>query len=128
MRVLLDTHTFLWVLEDSPRISARAREVVHDVRNEAFLSTASLWEIAIKVSTAKLTLDRSFDEVLAFIERRRLLALMPVAPVHIAAVIELPFHHRDPFDRMLVAQTLAEDLSLVSNDDVLDAYGIRRMW
>ena len=128
MQLLLDTHTFLWFTSASPQLSATALVYIEDPANEIFLSIASPWETGIKVSTGKLTLGRSVD---SFFEQRMGfsgISLLPITLAHIDRVSTLPFHHRDPFDRMLVAQSLTENIPLVSADTALDAYGIVRFW
>ena len=128
MQILLDTHTFLWFIRGSLQLSPKARKMIEDTANDVFLSIASPWEGGIKVSTGKLTLGRPVDEF--FEERMRLnkIALLPITLAHIARVSALPFHHRDPFDRMLIAQSLADSIPLVSADAAFDAYGVQRFW
>lgn len=128
MRLLLDTHAFLWSLEDSDRLSATARAAIQDGANEKLVSYATLWEITIKVTLGKLELADPWEETLRTIER-----LAPGTPLactmrDLETLFRLPQHHRDPFDRMLVAQALSGDLVLLSNDEALDAYGVRRLW
>ena len=128
MNLILDTHTFLWFTNASPELSATARNLIEDAANDLFLSVASPWEIGIKVSTGKLTLGRPVND---FFERRMRetgVRLLPISLAHVARVAMLPFHHRDPFDRMLVAQSLTENMAIVSADAVLDAYGVTRLW
>lgn len=127
MQALLDAHTFLWFIRGSPQFSAKARELIEDTANNCLLSIASPWEVGIKVSTGKLTFGRPVDEF--FEERMRLnrITFLPITLAHIARVSTLPFHHRDPFDRMLVAQSLTDSIPLVSADVTLDAYGITRL-
>lgn len=126
MRVLLDTHAFLWWVEDDARLSLAAREAITDAA-EGLLSIASCWELAIKVSRGRLTLSRPIGrlaEVLGASELR----LLPIDLDDVARVATLPFHHRDPFDRMLVAQALSEELVIVSADPVFRKYGVKRVW
>ena len=128
MQVLLDTHTFLWFIGDSPQMSAKAQEVIENAANDVLLSIASPWETSIKVSSGKLALDRPVDAFFVDFMRLHRVTLLPITFAHIARVSVLPFHHRDPFDRMLVAQSLTENIPLVSADATLDAYGIIRLW
>lgn len=128
MRLLLDTHAFLWSLEDSDRLSAAARSAIQDRANEKRVSYATLWEITIKTALGKLELETPWEETLGGIERRAPGTLLNFTEDHLAVLLRLPQHHRDPFDRMLVAQALSENLTLVSNDAALDAYGVRRLW
>lgn len=128
MRLLLDTHTFLWWVNDSPELSRRARTAIAGQRNECFLSLASCWEISIKVSIGKLeipgAIDRFVQDQLAVNRIREL----PIDLRHAARAGALPFHHRDPFDRLLAAQALEEELSIVSVDPIFRKYGVKRIW
>jgi PIN domain nuclease of toxin-antitoxin system len=128
MQLLLDTHTFLWYVFGNTQLSATARALIQDPGNDKFLSMAVPWEVGIKVSTGKLTLSRPLEAY--FTEQLVLnsIQMLPITLAHIARVSILPFHHRDPFDRMLVAQSLTENIPLVSADSALDAYGIVRLW
>lgn len=128
MKLLLDTHTVLWFLGGSERLSARARAVIDDPANTRFFSVAGAWEIAIKVSLGKLSLTAPFAELIPRQLHSNAIELLAIQPAHMAAVIGLPFHHRDPFDRMLVAQAVVEGAALVSVHAALDAYGVQRIW
>jgi PIN domain nuclease of toxin-antitoxin system len=128
MNLLLDTHAFLWFIANDPRLSRRAQTLIQDAGNRRLLSMASLWEIAIKVSLGKLTLAQPFDQ---FIPRQLQLNQIEVLAIelpHVVAVAAMPFHHRDPFDRLMAAQCQIEDLPIVSADTAFDAYSIRRVW
>lgn len=128
MRLLLDTHTFLWFILDDPKLSATARDLVCDGDNIAQISPASYWEIAIKISLGKYRLPEPYAD---FMERELAandFGVLPIMPKHTAILTDLPFHHRDPFDRMLVAQAICEGIPLVSVDPNLDAYGVTRLW
>ncbi len=128
MRVLLDTHTFIWFVESNPRISAKAVKLIEDKHTEALLSLASIWEMAIKISTGKLQFSQPLD---LFVPRQMQLngiARLAIAPDHAYAVARLPFHHRDPFDRLLAAQSLVENIPLISADPLFDPYGVNRIW
>ena len=128
MRLLLDTHTFLWFIAGSPDLSVAARALIENPANESFLSVASAWEMAINVSLGRLTLAHPVEQLLPAQLAANGIALLPIDLRHTLRVSSLPFHHRDPFDRMLVAQSLVEQMPLVSVDAALDAYGIRRLW
>ncbi len=128
MKILLDTHAFLWFIEDSPKLSTEARSVIEDGFNEPLLSVASLWEMAIKLSIGKLDLKKPFETFVPDQLELNGFDQLAISFDHIAAVATLPFHHRDPFDRLLVAQALVEGIPLVSADGLLDAYGIIRLW
>ena len=128
MRLLLDTHAFLWSVENSPRLSAGARAAIADAGNEKLLSIASLWEIAIKVSMGKLALAKPFDELVNDLVANRLINVVPILPPHLKLVVTLPHHHGDPFDRVIIAQAEHGTLTVVGNDPAFDAYGVARLW
>lgn len=127
MQVLLDTHAFLWWVSDDPRLPPRARRVIQDAE-DVFLSMASCWEMAIKISIGKLQLavpvERFVSEHLAASE----FTLLPIELEAMGRVARLPFHHRDPFDRLLAAQALSGKLTVVSADPVFRKYGAKRAW
>ena len=128
MQILLDTHTFLWYILANPQLSARAKELIQDFENEKLLSIASPWENSIKISTGKLMLSEPLE--LYFDEQMRLnsVQMLPITLAHIALVATLSLHHRDPFDRMLIAQSLTEKIPIVSADTAFDQYGVTRLW
>ena len=128
MALLLDTHAFLWWVDDAPRLPEAARAAIGEVDQACFVSLASCWEIAIKVSLGKLTIASSLERFVA--EQMAVNGFQPLAITlaHMARVAALPFHHRDPFDRLLVAQAIDEDLTIVSADPVFEQYGVRRVW
>ena len=128
MRILLDTHTFLWYALDDASLSSTARQYILDAAYQKLISPASYWEIAIKVGVGKLQLTRPYEAFINEGIQGSGFDVLPVLVKHTNVVASLPFHHRDPFDRLLVAQALAEDVPLLSNDAVLDQYGIRRIW
>jgi PIN domain nuclease of toxin-antitoxin system len=128
MKLLLDTHSLLWFLDGDAALSPIAREVIEDTENELFLSVASLWELAIKISVGKLALGRPFGELIPEQLAAMGIVVVDVSLQHLTRVIELPWHHRDPFDRLIVAQALVDDLPVVGRDAALDAYGIQRIW
>lgn len=128
MRLLLDTHTFLWFLLDDLRLSATARAVVVDPLNDVEISPASYWEIAIKIRLRKYELPESYH---LFMEREIAandLRILAIEPRHTALLTTLPFHHKDPFDRLLIAQAIVEDIPIVGADATFDRYPITRIW
>jgi PIN domain nuclease of toxin-antitoxin system len=128
MRLLLDTHTFLWFVLGDSRCSTNARSLVEDEGNEKWLSPASHWELAIKISLGKYKLPIPFEE---FVERAVTdsgFLFLPIQPNHTALLTTMPYHHRDPFDRLMIAQATAERMQVVSADKVWDAYAITRLW
>jgi PIN domain nuclease of toxin-antitoxin system len=128
MKLLLDTHTFLWFIMGNFSLSADARALIEDPANEKFLSVASLWEIAIKVSVGKLGLSAPFNTLIPQQLSANGFELLRLEINHAAALIGLPFHHRDPFDRLLIAQAMVEQVQIVSLDLAFDAYPISRLW
>ena len=128
MRLLLDTHTFLWFFVGSTSLSTNARALIEDESNEKFFSVASLWEIAIKASVGKLTLSAPFDEIFPDQIANNGIDLLSITSAHVSRITTLPFHHRDPFDRLLIAQAMIEQTQIVSADQALDAYSITRVW
>jgi PIN domain nuclease of toxin-antitoxin system len=128
MRVLVDTQAFLWWIAGEAALSSKARRTIADPDNECLLSLASCWEMAIKVSLGKLKLpgvmERFIPEQLAVNAFRQL----EIEFRHVARVASLPLHHRDPFDRLLVAQALEERCPIVSADPLFKRYGVERIW
>ena len=128
MRVLLDTDSMYWYIEGDPQLSATAETLIQDTANEVLISPASYWEIAIKVSLGKWKLNRTYEDFIDIGLNKYGFQVLPVLPTHTARLIGLPFHHKDPFDRLLVTQALVEGIPIISNDTALDAYGITRLW
>lgn len=127
MILLLDTHAFLWFGENSKRLSVKAREAIENSSNTVFLSIASLWEIAIKISLGKLKTKQSLEKTIQQTHEQGI-HILQISPAHTLTISSLPFHHRDPFDRMIIAQTIEEQMTVVSNDSVFDLYKIKRLW
>lgn len=128
MRFLLDTHAFLWFVLDDPRLSDPAARTISNPDNEILLSPASYWEIAIKISIGKYSLSESVEE---FFEREittNRFTILPILPRHVGPLAKLPYHHRDPFDRLVIAQSMVEAIPVLSTDAVFDAYGVTRIW
>ncbi len=128
MTLLLDTHAFLWFVAGDPKLSATARALIEDPRNRVLLSVVSLWEIVVKTSLGKLPLGKTIAELVRDDIQGNDVELLPIHVGHLVTLAGLPLHHRDPFDRLLVAQAQTESIQLVSTDGVLDAYGISRLW
>jgi PIN domain nuclease of toxin-antitoxin system len=127
MRLLLDTHAFLWFVAGHAGLSRRARRALEHREAVLFLSAASVWEMAIKASLGRLSLPETAADYIAG-KLQSGLQMLPIEWPHAAAVESLPFHHRDPFDRVLVAQAQLEDLSIVSGDPAFRKYGVRVVW
>ncbi len=128
MKLLLDTHAFLWWVADRRELSRKARSAIGSGRNQCLVSIASSWEIAIKVSLGKLRIEGALDRFLPEQMATNGFQPLPIDLKHAARVAALPFHHRDPFDRLLVAQALEEELALVTADPVFTKYGVKRVW
>ena len=128
MRVLLDTHTFLWWVEDAPALSRKARTAIGDPDNECLLSLASCWEMAIKLSLGKLRLPSAIERFVPEQLAANAFRQLAIEFRHVARVAALPFHHRDPFDRLLAVQALEEGCAIVSADPMFRKYGVKRIW
>lgn len=126
MKYLLDTHTLLWFLAGDRQLGDRARELVEDSSNDCFLSIVSLWEIAIKAKKLALTkpFNRLFPEQLEF----NAITILDITVDSLTQLTNLPHHHGDPFDRLIIAQALVEELPIIGKDSAFDAYGVRREW
>ena len=128
MRLLLDTHTFLWFVLGDSQLSQTAMSLIVGPANEKWISPACYWEVAIKVSIGKYTLPVPHEVFFETAIRLNGFGVFPIEPKHTAIVATLPFHHKDPFDRLLIAQAMAEGIPLVSADDAFDPYGVQRLW
>jgi PIN domain nuclease of toxin-antitoxin system len=128
MRVLIDTHVFIWWTGESNQLSSLARDTLIDPQTELLVSTASVWEMQIKVSLGKLSFQTALPELINDEISRNRINLLPIELKHIYALHNLPLHHRDPFDRLLIAQSILEELTIVSIDEKFDSYGINRLW
>lgn len=127
MEYLLDTHTALWLLSDTKKLSKKARHILEDTDNICYLSIASLWEISIKSSIGKLNLDLSIHELDEVLEENEV-KILPLTVNHIHRVSRLKFHHRDPFDRIIIAQGIEEKLTILTADPHFEKYKVKLMW
>ena len=128
MKLLLDTHALLWFLLEDAKLSSNARSLIADPANDPLVSPASYWEIAIKISLGKYTLTEDFAEFMESQLAENDLTVLPITVAHAAVVATLPFHHRDPFDRLLIAQAMVESVPVMSGDPAFDLYPVARMW
>ncbi len=128
MRILLDSHTVIWALDNPVRLNIVALEAVEDSSNQLSVSAGTIWEISIKTGLGKLVLALPFREWIDKAICDLGLDILPITPLFADRQATLPFHHRDPFDRLLCAQCLVEGIPLVSADAVFDQYGVRRIW
>lgn len=128
MRALLDTHAMFWYIEGDPQLSTTGRTIIQDASNEVLISPASYWEIAIKVSIGKWQLNRPYEDFIDLAVSKYKFTVLPILATHTARLIGMPFHHKDPFDRLLAAQSLVEQIPIIGNDSAFDAYGVTRLW
>lgn len=128
MRYLLDAHVLLWSQDDTSRLSPVVRTILTDSAHDRLLSIATIWEIAIKIATGKLTLSTPFRPWIDTAIRDLALTIFPITVDHLERLTALPFHHRDPFDRLLIAQSLVEGVPLLASDSQFDSYGVHRVW
>ncbi|MBN1876641.1 MAG: type II toxin-antitoxin system VapC family toxin [Anaerolineae bacterium] len=128
MKLLLDTHSFLWFTAGSERLSIAARTLIESPTNQSYLSMASLWEMAIKLSIGKLQLVQPFETFITDQIDLNGIEILQIKTDHIIAVASLPFYHRDPFDRLIIAQAQVDGFSIVGADVAFDAYEIQRLW
>ncbi len=131
MKYLIDTHIFIWFIQNSPNLSQTARSLIEDSNNEIIISIASLWEISIKNSIGKLHLTKGFRAMTDYLNDNSI-EILPIKFLHTVENNKLPFHHRDPFDRIIVAQAIVENIYFISVDAVFDDYlkgkSNRRIW
>ncbi|OIO69375.1 MAG: PIN domain nuclease [Zetaproteobacteria bacterium CG_4_9_14_3_um_filter_49_83] len=128
MKVLLDTHVFIWLLEDAPQLSQRARDTFTNPDNELFFSAASYWEICIKISLGKLELASDWGKIVHRELAHNNIGWLAIEPEHMQGILSLPMHHRDPFDRLLIAQAACESMSILSADQHFSSYDIPVIW
>lgn len=128
MRLLLDTHTFIWFVIDSPQLSSNAKTLIEDEYNEKCFSIASIWEMAIKQSVGKLTFNLPLQTFVKQQMEYNSITLLNIKINHATTVATMPLHHKDPFDRLLIAQSMVEQLPIVSADSAFDSYSIQRLW
>jgi PIN domain nuclease of toxin-antitoxin system len=128
MKLLLDTHAFLYWDLQKELLSDKALALLEDPKNNLFLSMASVWEIQIKVQIGKLKLNPTLSQTIADHEKSSQLTILPIHSQHIYNLSQLPFHHKDPFDRMLISQAMTEGLSLLSKDAQITKYQVNVIW
>ncbi len=128
MRALLDTHVFLWAVSEPERLSESARKVIESGASELFLSVASLWEISIKIGIGKLLLPKPEDRYLRDQLLLNNVSTLAVEARHTLELISIPLHHRDPFDRLVIAQSLVEGIPIITADSVLKQYSAQIIW
>ncbi len=128
MNILLDTHAFLWFINGDDKLSMSARQAIENERYKKYISTAGLWEITIKSSIGKLDIPLPIGK---FYQEQILdngFSLLQIEPSHIAQVHDLPFYHKDPFDRLMIAQVITENMTIISCDEHFQSYGVKTLW
>jgi PIN domain nuclease of toxin-antitoxin system len=128
VRLLLDTNALLFWGSDSPSLTARARRAIEERKNTCFVSLVTAWELAIKASIGKITLAKPVRQFFAEQLSANGFDVLSIELAHVSAVQGLPFHHKDPFDRLLAAQAIEERLTVVSADPIFKKYGVKRIW
>jgi len=131
MTFLIDTHTFLWFINGSDELTKTAKELIEKDNNDIFISIASLWEISIKTAIGKLQISDNYDTVIDDVVENDI-SILPINFTHTVIQNKLPFHHKDPFDRIIVSKTIVEETNLISCDDIFDLYlqdtEVKRIW
>jgi len=127
MQYLLDTHTLLWFLEGNEQLPDHLREEIENTNNACFISIASLWEISIKLTLGKLTLQFPFSKLSSYLEENTI-ELLPINFIHPEQLGQLDLHHRDPFDRIIIAQGITENLTVLTRDEHFNPYPVNQFW
>ena len=128
MTYLLDTHAIIWFMKGDSMLSQKAKEIILTDHNNCYISMVSFWEMAIKLNINKLDLGLPFEEVENWTVENGLYKILPIDLRHVITLSPLPFHHRDPFDRTLIAQALSEDLTIITKEQLFEEYGVKRLW
>jgi len=128
MKFLLDTHALIWFFAGNYNLSNTVRELMEDTNHQKLISLASVWEMAIKQSKGKLTLSLPIETYITQKINLEDFVLLYIQLNHLGTISTLPFHHNDPFDRLLIAQAAVENVPILSRDTVFDAYGVKRIW
>ena len=128
MNLLLDTHVFIWATANPDRLSEKVINLLHDTNNQWLLSMVSVWEMQIKTQLGKLDLKLPLPELIETQKRVNNLEVLPIKLEHIFSLRDLPNYHRDPFDRLIIAQGMLEQLAIVSIDSIFDRYTVNRIW
>ncbi len=127
MAFLLDTHAFLWFVAGDKKLPVSVVEKIKDIKQPCFLSVASLWEITIKNQIGKLTLSISLKQLFDYIDRNQI-EIIPINIEHLLTLSELPEHHGDPFDRLIISQAISEELTLITRDGGMKKYKVKQQW
>jgi len=128
MKILIDTHVLLWLFEDAPQLSSHAKDAFSDPDTKIYFSAASYWEICIKQSIGKLELASGWEAIISRELKRNYILWLTIEPEHMQGILTLPWHHRDPFDRLLIAQAMQESMSVITADKQIAKYDIPIIW
>ncbi len=128
VRYLLDTHTLLWFIAEDKQLSSSGQRLILDSSSEIFISTASLWEIAIKINIGKLALNKPFEQSFPDELDSHGIEILDITVDTLVQLTTLPLHHRDPFDRLIIAQAIVEGIPIISKDEAFDLYDVKREW
>ncbi len=127
MSYLLDTHTFLWFVEGNKQLPQNIISRINNINQSCYNSIASFWEIAIKLQLGKLELDIEFNELFKFAQRNQI-EIIEISELHLMALLDLEPHHKDPFERLIISQSIVENLTLLSKDTQMSKYKIQLQW
>ena len=128
MRLLLDTHALIWLLEGDPQTPVVVREEAARTGNELWVSAVALWELTIKIALGKLAVKLPLAGLFNQVLPQQRIVVLPIQTAHLLQLAQLPLHHRDPFDRLMAAQALVEAMTVASKDSAFDAYGVQQLW
>lgn len=128
MKYLLDTHALLWITTNDSRLSSKAKEIYLNAENYIFFSIASIWELAIKSGMGKIKFEKDLEEFVEIHIKGNNIEILKIELPHVFRIENLPFHHRDPFDRLIIAQAIEDNISILGNDILFDKYNIQRIW
>jgi PIN domain nuclease of toxin-antitoxin system len=127
MELLLDTHTFIWYINGDKKLSPKIKKAITDIQNNCFLSAASIWEMAIKYANGRLGLESDFNNIADFLDKNEI-SILPIEFPHVQELLKLEPHHRDPFDRIIIAQSISERLIIATKDEEFDNYKVDLLW
>jgi len=128
MKIILDTHIFLWLITDNDRLSDKSKHAFTNSDNELFFSIASYWEICIKISIGKLKLSKNWDKIIKDELMVNSVKLLPISTEHCLQITQLPFHHRDPFDRIIISQAIIEQMHIMTINSYFSQYEVNIVW
>ncbi len=128
MEYILDTHILLWIVDDNPKLSKNVKSIYLNPSNDMYISLASIWELVIKISLQKLIIDDSITNFITTHIKGNNITILDITLKHIIGLENLPYYHRDPFDRLIISQSILEKIPIIGNDKSFDKYPIKRVW